>query len=83
MLRRTKILHIAFSHSVLIDGPDRINPIVWNMFTADPSAHVHFTCFQQCVRGFNMRDYHVFSSTDMEIWHVHGVILDDLPLAKE
>ncbi|AUX27867.1 uncharacterized protein SOCEGT47_084670 [Sorangium cellulosum] len=59
------------------------NPIVSHIFTADPSAHVfdgrvyvyasHDTDDQM---GYDMRDYHVFSSDDLVNWQDHGVALD-------
>lgn len=59
------------------------NPIVSHIFTADPSAHVfegrvyvyasHDTDNQM---GYDMRDYHVFSSDDLVNWQDHGVALD-------
>src|ERR1035437_347847 len=58
--------------SKIMKAPDTGNPIVWKMFTAAPSANVfngrmyvypsHDLTYAQ---GFNMRDYHVFSSPDM------------------
>lgn len=68
------------------------NPIVCELFTADPSAHVFngkvyvYTSHDlNNAQGFNMRDYHVFSSSDMKTWHDHGIILDvdDVHWAKE
>lgn len=68
------------------------NPIVHEMFTADPSAHVFngkvyvYTSHDlNKAQGFNMRDYHVFSSSDMKTWHDHGVALDldNVAWAKE
>lgn len=78
--------------SKTMENPGTGNPIVCNMFTADPSAHVFngkvyvYTSHDLSnAQGFNMRDYQVFSSSDMKTWHDHGVILDvaDVPWAKE
>jgi arabinoxylan arabinofuranohydrolase len=64
------------------------NPIVSHVFTADPSAHV----FEDRIyvyashdlddqSGYDMHDYHVFSSNDLVNWQDHGVALDaaDIP----
>ena len=68
------------------------NPFIQHMYTADPSAHVfedkvyvYPSHDQHNANGFNMRDYHVFSSTDMKNWEDHGVALDvdSVPWAKE
>jgi hypothetical protein len=68
------------------------NPIVRNMFTADPSAHVfegkmyvYPSHDKDSANWFDMRDYHVFSSTDLSTWEDHGVALDvdDVPWATE
>jgi hypothetical protein len=76
----------------VLEDPGTGNPIVWNMFTADPSAHVfngkmyvYPSHDLNNAQGFNMRDYHVFSSTDMLTWNDHGVALDveQVPWAKE
>lgn len=67
------------------------NPIVSHVFTADPSAEVfngrvyiyasHDTDTQM---GYDMRDYHIFSSSDLVNWQDHGVGLDvkDVPWAS-
>ncbi len=68
------------------------NPFVWHIFTADPSAHVFEDKMYvypshdlDNAQGFNMRDYHVFSSSDLSDWEDHGVVLDvdDVPWATE
>lgn len=66
------------------------NPIVSHIFTADPSADVYdgrvyvFTSHDlDDQAGYDMTDYHVFSSDDMVNWQDHGVVLDaaDIPWA--
>lgn len=68
------------------------NPILKNIFTADPSAHlyegkvfIYPSHDQDEAQGFNMVDYHVFSSTNLVDWTDHGVALDvkDVPWAKK
>ncbi len=72
------------------------NPLIMDQFTADPSARVFgdriyvypshdIYCSENTGRKnwFCMPDYHVFSSTDMQEWTDHGVILsqEDVPWA--
>ncbi len=59
------------------------NPIISHIFTADPSAHVFegriYVYASHDVdgqTGYNMKDYHVFSSNDLVNWQDHGVALD-------
>lgn len=59
------------------------NPFIRDIFTADPSAHVfddkmyvYPSHDKDDANGFDMRDYHVFSSTDLSTWEDHGVVLD-------
>lgn len=77
-----------------VTQPDKVpgNPFIRHMFTADPSAHVfegkmyvYPSHDRDNPTWFNMRDYHVFSSTDLSNWEDHGVALDvdDVPWAKE
>lgn len=60
------------------------NPIVTNLFTADPAPMVHDDVFyiytghdeqQVGAEGFLMNDWLVFSSTDMVNWKNHGPVL--------
>lgn len=60
------------------------NPIIRHMFTADPAALVHNDTFfiytghdEAAVGGTNfyMRDWHIFSSTDLINWTDHGAKL--------
>jgi hypothetical protein len=68
------------------------NPFIRDIFTADPSAHVfedkmyvYPSHDKDNANGFDMRDYHVFSSSNLSTWEDHGVVLDvdDVPWAKE
>lgn len=68
------------------------NPFITHMYTADPSARVfNDTLFvypshdEDTATWFTMKDWHVFSTTDMENWTDHGVIfsLDDISWAKQ
>jgi arabinoxylan arabinofuranohydrolase len=58
------------------------NPIISHIFTADPSAHVfngrvyvYASHDLDDQTGYNMKDYHVFSSDDLVNWQDHGVAL--------
>jgi arabinoxylan arabinofuranohydrolase len=60
------------------------NPIIRNMYTADPAALVYngrmyiYTGHDEAAEGQNsfvMRDWHVFSSSDMVNWTDHGAVL--------
>jgi beta-xylosidase len=84
---------------VLISGPlcFAANPIFKDqsftmMYTADPSAHVYEgkvyvypSHDQDNAMGYNMVDYHVYSSSDLVKWTDHGKVLDlkDVPWVKE
>ena len=68
------------------------NPIIRDLYTADPSAHVfedkvyvYPSHDKDDATGFDMEDYHVFSSNDLSTWEDHGVVLDvdDVPWATE
>jgi arabinoxylan arabinofuranohydrolase len=68
------------------------NPIITNMYTADPSARVfNDTLYlypshdRDSAVWWDMDDWHVFSTTDMKHWTDHGVVLSlkDLIWAKE
>ncbi|XXX74381.1 glycoside hydrolase family 43 protein [Sorangium sp. So ce134] len=69
------------------DGYAR-NPIVSHIFTADPSAHVfegrvyvYASHDPDDQMGYDMVDYHVFSSDDLVNWQDHGVALDSADLS--
>ncbi len=60
------------------------NPIIKHIFTADPAALVYKDTFyiyaghdEQAVgeKPFLMKDWHVFSSTDMVHWKAYGAVL--------
>jgi arabinoxylan arabinofuranohydrolase len=60
------------------------NPIVSHVFTADPSAHVfegrvyvYASHDPDDQMGYDMTDYHAFSSDDLVNWQDHGVVLDE------
>ncbi|HEU5075323.1 MAG TPA: family 43 glycosylhydrolase, partial [Polyangiaceae bacterium] len=66
------------------------NPLVTQIFTADPNAivygdkvYVYTSHDADGQEGFEMIDYHAYSSDDMVNWQDHGVIIhsDDLPWA--
>lgn len=56
------------------------NPFITHMYTADPSArvfngtlYVYPSHDQDTATTFSMKDWHVFSTTDMKNWTDHGV----------
>jgi arabinoxylan arabinofuranohydrolase len=58
------------------------NPFVTQIFTADPNAivyddriYVYASHDEDSQTGYDMIDYHVFSSDDMANWRDHGVII--------
>jgi arabinoxylan arabinofuranohydrolase len=62
------------------------NPIVSHIFTADPSAevfngrvYIYGSHDPDDQSGYDMTDYHVFSSKDLVNWQDHGVALDSVP----
>jgi arabinoxylan arabinofuranohydrolase len=66
------------------------DPIISHVFTADPSArvfegriYVYASHDLDDQTGYQMRDYHVFSSNDLVNWQDHGVALEavDIPWA--
>lgn len=72
------------------DGRAR-NPMITQIFTADPNAivygdkvYVYTSHDEDGQEGFDMIDYHVYSSDDMVNWQDHGVIIhvDSLPWAN-
>lgn len=67
------------------------NPFITHMYTADPSArvfndtlYVYPSHDEDTASWFFMKDWHVFSTTDMKNWTDHGVALslDDLSWAN-
>jgi len=68
------------------------NPFITHIYTADPSARVfNDTLYvfpshdEDTATWFNMKDWHVFSTTNMQNWTDHGVIfsLDDISWADK
>ncbi|MEL7117825.1 MAG: family 43 glycosylhydrolase [Bacteroidota bacterium] len=66
------------------------NPFITHMYTADPSArvfndtlYVYPSHDEDNANWFNMKDWHVFSTTDMKNWTDHGIAfsLDDISWA--
>jgi arabinoxylan arabinofuranohydrolase len=64
------------------------NPIVTHIFTADPSAYafegriyVYASHDPDDQMGYDMVDYHVFSSSDLANWQDHGVVLDSAEIS--
>ncbi|MBN2509075.1 MAG: family 43 glycosylhydrolase [Spirochaetales bacterium] len=74
----------------LLNGHSR-NPIISHVFTADPTArvfenrvYVYASRDLDAQTGYDMTDYHIFSSDDLVNWQDHGVGLDaaDIPWAS-
>jgi arabinoxylan arabinofuranohydrolase len=68
------------------------NPVIQNIYTADPSARVfHDTLYiypshdRDSAKWWDMTDWHVFSTTDMKNYTDHGVALSlsDISWAKK
>lgn len=68
------------------------NPFITHMYTADPSArvfddilYVYPSHDEDNAKGFSMKDWHVFSTTDMQHWTDHGVAfsLEDISWAEK
>jgi len=68
------------------------NPLVKHIYTADPSAHVfndrlyvYTSHDEDTAKYFNMIDWHVFSTNDLENWTDHGAIfgLDKISWANK
>ncbi|AUP81401.1 family 43 glycosylhydrolase [Flavivirga eckloniae] len=67
------------------------NPFITHMYTADPSArvfndtlYVYPSHDEDDATNFSMKDWHVFSTTDMQNWTDHGVAfsLNDITWAS-
>jgi arabinoxylan arabinofuranohydrolase len=67
------------------------NPFITHLYTADPSArvfndtlYVYPSHDEDTATWFSMKDWHVFSTTDMKNWTDHGVAfsLKDISWAK-
>jgi arabinoxylan arabinofuranohydrolase len=68
-----------------------VNPIITDAYGADPSAHVfsgrlyvYGSHDRNDAREFDMNDYHVYSTDDMQNWQDEGVALSlkDVPWAE-
>ena len=66
------------------------NPVITTAYSADPSGHVfngrmyiYASHDRNDARGFDMVDYHVYSSDDLQNWQDHGIALrlKDIPWA--
>ena len=75
-------VNLSYLKPDLLDGTTR-NPIITHVFTADPTARVfgdrvylYASHDRDDATGYNMNDYHVFSSDDLVNWQDHGVVLD-------
>ncbi len=80
------------SMSTFVAAGQASNPITDLQFTADPSAHVfngrlyvYPSHDRNDAQEFDMTDYHVYSTDDLQNWQDHGVVLDlnDVPWAKK
>ena len=83
MKKVIKILNIAFFFTMVSFTCKCQNPIIQNVFTADPSPLVYndtlylYTGHDEdsaTTRGFIMDDYLCFSTTDMVNWTHHGAV---------
>ena len=81
-LRIVKLLLIAFIGMIL--KIQASNPIITNIYTADPAAMVYgdsvylYTGHDEAsasATGYVMNDWHVFSTGDMVNWKDHGEVL--------
>lgn len=82
------IITFSFSHFCLSQNPLDFGS---NIRTADPSAHVwpdgkmylYTSHDEECQEDFWMKNWHVFSSSDLSNWTDHGAVLsvDDLSWA--
>lgn len=81
MLSGKKLL-VTFLLGWVVTGAFGQNPFITDQYTADPSArvfndtlYVYPSHDRADAHWFNMVDWHVFSTTDMQHWTDHGVIL--------
>ena len=83
-----KFLWLAFLMPLLINKLPAQNPLISNMYSADPSARVFgdrvylfpshdilATEGKGRVGWFCMEDYHVFSSANLTDWTDHGMVV--------
>jgi arabinoxylan arabinofuranohydrolase len=73
---------IIIIYIVLVNSCFSQNPFITKMYTADPSArvfndtlYVYPSHDEDDASWFYMKDWHVFSTTDMATWKDHGVAL--------
>ncbi|WP_278021767.1 hypothetical protein [Flavobacterium ginsengisoli] len=79
----SKILFVTISCFFTVNIEAQ-NPIIRNIFTADPAPLVHkgilylYTGHDVATQddtNYKMADWHVFSTTNMKDWKDHGVLL--------
>ena len=78
-MRNIALLIVAFAATTSRAG----NPIFMTNYGADPSAHVfgdrlyvYPSHDRDDAKEFDMTDYHVYSTDDLQNWQDHGVALD-------
>ncbi|BDI34556.1 endo-1,4-beta-xylanase [Capsulimonas corticalis] len=80
------VFAISAVHAVWAD-----NPIITTEYSADPSAHIfdgrmylYASHDRKDAKEFDMNDYHVYSTRDLQNWRDHGVALKiaDISWAK-
>jgi arabinoxylan arabinofuranohydrolase len=85
MMKFKKISIVAFSLMLILMKGNAQNPIIQNVYTADPAPMVHndtlflFTGHDEdyaTEKGFMMKDYLCFSTTDMVNWAQHAPIFN-------
>lgn len=81
ILSITTLIALCFHLQVIAQG----NPLITHMYTADPSArvfgdtlYVYPSHDKDDAASFNMEDYHVFSTTDMQHFHDNGIAFNPL-----
>ena len=82
----------AVAVAVVLPMARAANPLTNLQFTADPSGHVfdgrlyvYPSHDRNDAQEFDMTDYHVYSTDDLQNWQDHGVALDlaDIPWARQ
>jgi hypothetical protein len=76
------LIAIMISVTLFISESQAVNPFIMDQYTADPSGHVfegrmyvYPSHDEDDATWFYMKDYHVFSSSDLKKWTDHGAIL--------
>ena len=98
MLKQTRVFNRLLATSaallamvVTTHAARAFNPIITDAYGADPSAHVfngrmyvYGSHDRNDAKEFDMNDYHVYSSDDMQNWRDEGVALSlkDVPWAE-